>query len=192
MNKPVSPKNEVRVVVPIANGVEEMEAVILVDVFRRAGWQVIVAGVIGSSEVVASRSVRLVPDIALAEVNPESIDVFVLPGGMGGVEVMMSSELVLEWCRIFARTEGKTLAAICAAPRVLDKAGVLEGHRFTCYPGVQHQISTGNYQSMRVVRDGRLHTSMGPGSAFEFAFHLLRHVGCSRSVHQVREALCLP
>lgn len=160
----------------LANGCEEMEAVITIDVLRRAEVKVVTAGLDGEP-VVASRGVGLVPDIALDQVEDAAgFDLLVLPGGMGGTHALAADERVLSLVRRYDATPGKRLASICAAALVLDAAGILEGRSFTCYPTVADQITHETRLGDRVVVDGDLITSQGPGTAFDFALTLVREL----------------
>ena len=161
-----------RVCVLVADGSEELETVAVVDVLRRAGADVFLAGVAGVRAVKASRGVGLVPDVAWDAAAADDFDALVVPGGMGGVEAIGADAGVLESLRRFAAS-GKWVAAICAGPQVLDKAGVLEGKRYTCYPGLsQSAIRSGEWVDEPVVVDGKLVTSQGPGTAVAFALTL--------------------
>ena len=163
--------NHPRVLIPLADGVEEMEAVILIDVLRRAGWTVVTAG-LRAGPVAASRGVVLVPDAVWCGIVPAEFDLLALPGGGPGTEALMADERVLAAVRAFLAS-GRPVAAICAAARVLDRAGVLAGKSYTCYPGVEAKIGSGNRLPDPVVRDGLVHTSQGPGTAIAFALHLV-------------------
>jgi 4-methyl-5(b-hydroxyethyl)-thiazole monophosphate biosynthesis len=159
------------VLVPLAEGVEEMEAVISIDVLRRAGWTVVAAG-LEEDTVTASRGVRLVPDQSLDAVSPAGFDVLVIPGGAGGVTRLSTDRRVLELVRSFAR-DGKWIAAVCAGPLVLQAAGILTDQRVTCHPAAAPTLVAGRRCDERVVVDGRLVTSQGAGSTFEFALTLV-------------------
>jgi len=161
-----------RALVPLADGVEEMEAVILIDTLRRAGWQVVSAAITGLT-VKASRGVHLVADLAWGAADVDGFDVLALPGGAEGTSALMGDARVLEAVRRFVKA-GKRVAAICAAPLVLQAAGVLAGCRATCHPGVRHKLHATAWQPDRVVTDGCITTSQGPGTAFEFALELIR------------------
>ena len=160
-----------RVCVLVADGSEELETVAVVDVLRRAGAEVVLAGVAGARPVKASRGVGLGPDGAWEAAAADGFDALVVPGGLGGVEAIGAEGSVLEALRRFAAA-GKRVAAICAGPQVLDKAGVLAGRRYTCYPGVQDGIGSGEWLDEPVVADGWLTTSQGPGTAVAFALTL--------------------
>lgn len=161
-----------KVCVMVADGSEELETVAVVDVLRRAGAKVFLAGVAGARAVKASRGVGLVPDGAWDAAAADGYDALVVPGGMGGVEALGAEEGLLEAIRRFAAAD-KWVAAICAGPQVLDKAGVLEGKRYTCYPGLEREgIRSGEWVDEPVVADGKLVTSQGPGTAVAFALTL--------------------
>ena len=155
----------------LADGSEEMEAVIVIDVLRRAGWEVTVASLEGGP-VTASRQVRLLPDAAFAEVADRAFDLIVLPGGLGGVERFRASEALLGRLRRQA-AEGGHLAAVCAGPLALQAAGLLEGRRATCHPSVADQLTQTGRLEEEVVVDGRLVTSQGPGTSMDFALALV-------------------
>ncbi len=163
-----------KALVPLAEGVEEMEAVILVDVWRRAGWTVTTAGTT-PGPVRASRGVALVPDLEWSEIVPDRYDLLALPGGGGGVERLCAHEGVLEAVRRFDAPD-KRLAAICAGPLVLQAAGVLAGRRVTCHPDVAGRLTATPRLDDRVVEDGRLITSQGPGTAMAFALAVVAAV----------------
>lgn len=179
-----------KVLVPLADGVEEMEAVIIIDTLRRAKWDVVSAG-IREGEVVASRRVRLVPDCSWDEIDLSSFDMIVLPGGGGGTENLCKDERVLDAIRRFHR-EGKWVAAVCAGPLVLQEAGVLGGRKATCHPGVAEQLTTTERVEERVVTDGRIVTSQGPGTSFEFALALIAHVDGEETADAIAKAMVLP
>ena len=161
-----------KVCVMVADGSEELETVAVVDVLRRAGAEVFLAGLAGARPVKASRGVGLVPDGAWDAAAADGYDALVVPGGMGGVEALGADGGLLEVIRRFA-SAGKWVAAICAGPQVLDKAGVLEGKRYTCYPGVGlEKTGDGEWVDEPVDVDGKLVTSQGPGTAVAFALTL--------------------
>ncbi|MEY2342377.1 DJ-1 family glyoxalase III [Acidithiobacillus sp. IBUN Pt1247-S3] len=181
-----------RVVIPIADGCEEMEVVICTDILRRAGAEVCLAGVDGSAAVTASRGVRLLPDHSWAERADEPMDLLLLPGGAGGVERLRQSASLR--ATIAARSAaGARIAAICAAPSLLAEIGVLCGKRVTSYPGaLDPQSLEYQYQTEPVVIDGALTSSRGPGTAMDFALSLVtQFFGNERRV-EVESALQRP
>ena len=159
-----------KVLVPMTDGVEEMEAVIIVDVLRRAGWQVTSVGM-KPGLITASRGVKLQPDRSWGDITVADFDVLAIPGGKGA-RTLAADPRVLEAVREF-RKAGKWIGAICAAPLVLQAAGVLDGVKATCHPSVASELHVPREEE-RVVVDGRIITSRGPGTAFEFALTLIR------------------
>lgn len=164
-----------RALVLLATGAEEMETVIIVDVLRRAGIEVILAGIDGDEPVVCSQGVRLLPDAALSDVSGE-FDLVVLPGGAEGSDRLAASHLVGSILRRQERAK-RELAAICAGPAALVAHGVAFGKEFTSHPSVRERLAGhGRYRQDRVVEDDGLVTSRGPGTAFEFALTLVRRL----------------
>ena len=159
-----------RCLVVLADGFEEIEAVTVIDVLRRAELQVVVAG-LDAERVRGSHDIVVVCDAKLDDVRAENFDALVLPGGMPGSATLRDDVRVQALIRRFV-TEGKHLAAICAAPIALEVAGVLAGRRATSYPGFE--LASAQYVEDRVVTDGRVTTSRGAGTALEFALELLR------------------
>tara|TARA_R110001592_G_scaffold110139_2_gene306227 strand:+ start:1424 stop:1975 length:552 start_codon:yes stop_codon:yes gene_type:complete len=166
-----------KVLVPLAQGCEELEAVTIIDLLRRATIDVVSAG-LNSEPVRASRRVLLVPDTTLEEaVGMDEFDMIVLPGGLPGADNLADCPLLIETLRRFA-AEGKKIAAICAAPRVLATIGLLDGKRATAYPGA---IDSGNYPGISytgeaVEIDGLITTSRGPGTAMDFTLALIEQL----------------
>ncbi|MFH0728995.1 MAG: DJ-1 family glyoxalase III [Pseudomonadota bacterium] len=161
-----------QVLVPIADGSEEIEAVTIIDVLRRAGACVTVAGV-GTLQITASRGVKIVADKMIAECAGETYDLIALPGGMPGAENLRESR---ELIRLLEdqRAQDRWYAAICAAPAVvLAPHGWLAGRHATCHPDFSGQLGNAIFSTDRVVVDGRCITSQGPGSALEFALTLV-------------------
>ena len=162
-----------KVLVPIANGTEEIEAVCVIDVLRRAGVDVTVASVEDTLQVTASRRVKLVADRRIAECVDETYDLIALPGGMpGAVHLRDSKELEALLRR--QQQEGRLYAAICAAPVVvLQHHGLLDRRQATCHPDFADQLKNAEQVEARVVVDGACVTSRGPGTALEFALALV-------------------
>lgn len=172
----------------LAEGFEEIEAVTPIDVLRRAGIQVIVAGV-GSEVVTGSHGIRIAADLKLEDYvgTPDAV---VLPGGMPGSDNLRKSEAVLQILRR-AEAAGKIIGAICAAPAVvLAASGFASGKTLTCYPGFEKQLGTDiRFSADRVVRDGKLVTSRGPGTALEFALSLVRELAGEESARRLAEGM---
>ena len=179
-----------KALVPIAHGCEEMEAVIIIDTLRRAEWDVTVAG-LTAGPIEASRGVKLVPDTAWDQINPDDYDILLLPGGFGGTEALIEHAGIQQALRDFNEKE-KWVGSICAAALALHAAGILEGRKFTCYPGVGAHLPP-EVQPVNeiVVVDGHLITSQGPGTAFEFALKIIDECGSPSLSQSVREGLLL-
>jgi 4-methyl-5(b-hydroxyethyl)-thiazole monophosphate biosynthesis len=161
-----------RILVPIADGTEEIEAVCLIDVLRRAGAAVTVASV-GELQVTASRGVKLVADKLIAECVDETYDLVVLPGGMPGAERLRDSK-DLETILSRQKKEERFYGAICASPAVvLQHHGLLDQCRATCHPSFVGQLENSDLVESRVAVDGTCVTSRGPGTALEFALKLV-------------------
>lgn len=179
-----------RVLIPLAEGCEEMEAVIVTDVLRRAGIEVVAAG-LTEGIITASRDVHLVPDTLWDELTPMQFDVIILPGGMGGSEALCQHDGVQQALGEFAMHK-KLIGAICAAPLALHKAGILDGRPFTCYPGIEDMMDGPvNRKDERVVDDGNLVTSQGPGTAFEFALKIVERLVGKKIAEQVAGGMLL-
>jgi len=162
-----------RVLVPLAQGCEELEAVTVTDLLTRAGIEVVTAG-LDDKPVKASRGLTLIPDMTLDEVLNDPFDMIVLPGGLPGADHLNNDPRIHDILKRLA-SEGKYTAAICAAPKVLAKAGLLEGRTATSYPGVldKMDLSRVNVQLERVVADEKVVTSRGPGTAMDFSLELI-------------------
>jgi len=160
-----------KVLVPLAEGFEEVEFATIVDVLRRAGIDVTVAGLKGNV-INGAHGVGVTPDTSMDKVSSRDFDAITLPGGSPGFINLGESKKVLQIVREMS-DEGKYVTAICGAPSVLAKAGVIRGKRVTIFPGMEATLSGAQYSSDRVVVDGKVVTSQGPGTAMEFAIKLV-------------------
>jgi 4-methyl-5(b-hydroxyethyl)-thiazole monophosphate biosynthesis len=180
------------VLIPLAPGFEDLEAVTLVDLLRRAGIEVVTAGLHGGL-IEGSRGVRVQPDATLDEVMARDFDMIALPGGMPGAEHLKNDARVQAVLRRLGRT-GKYTAAICAAPIALAQAGLLDGKRATSYPGFVEQLGLPNTTCLDdpVVVDGKVATSRGPGTAMDFALTLIELLVGKAKRDQVEAGLVRP
>ncbi|MBW8364951.1 MAG: DJ-1/PfpI family protein [Rhizobium sp.] len=176
-----------KVLVPLADGCEELEAVTIIDLLRRAGIEVVSAG-LKPGVVKASRGVQLVPDMTLDSALQDDYDMVVLPGGMPGAAHLKSDPRILRLLKDMAAA-GKYTAAICAAPMVLAEAGVLEGRQATSYPGFLDGLHGVTVSAAAVVQDGKVLTSRGPGTAMDFALALIETLAGADKRQQVEAAL---
>ncbi|KAK9794647.1 hypothetical protein WJX73_008878 [Symbiochloris irregularis] len=164
------------VLVPVGNGSEEMEAVILIDVLRRAGADVTVASVESDLEVVCSRKVKLVADKLIGDVANDKFDLIALPGGMPGAE-RLRDNMQLDALLQQQAMSGSLCSAMCAAPAVvLESKGLLAGRKATAHPAFVDTLTDPSDAEKRVVVDGNLVTSRGPGTAIEFALQLVKQL----------------
>ncbi|MGL4853757.1 MAG: DJ-1 family glyoxalase III [Lentisphaeria bacterium] len=161
-----------RAIVIMADGFEEIEAVTVVDIFRRAGVEVVLAG-LGALEIKGAHNLEIKAEVLLRTQNAENFDVVVLPGGMPGANHLAQSPVVQEFLKK-AAAHHKIIGAICAAPIALHAAGLLEKRHYTCYPNFEHTIGKTYYVGKPVVVDGNFVTSQGPGTSMSFAFRMLR------------------
>lgn len=179
-----------KVLVPLAEGCEELEAVTVIDLLRRAGIEVVVAG-LKPGVVKASRGVQLVPDVTLDQALAHDYDMVVLPGGMPGAAHLKDDARVVDLLKKMA-SAGKYTAAICAAPMVLAEAGLLRGKQATSYPGFLDGLPGVTLRDEAVVQDGTVLTSRGPGTAMDFALQLVETLAGRAKREQVEAALVRP
>jgi 4-methyl-5(b-hydroxyethyl)-thiazole monophosphate biosynthesis len=160
-----------RVLIPLAQGCEELEAVTIIDLLRRAEIEVVSAG-LDEQPVTASRGTVLLPDTILDAVVDEDFDMLVLPGGLPGADHLDRDPRIHSMLQRLAQS-GCYTAAICAAPKVLANAGLLSGKSATSYPGFLEPFPQVNAVTAPVVIDGKVITSRGPGTAMDFALQLI-------------------
>lgn len=180
------------VLVPLAQGCEEMEAVILIDILRRAGLEVVTASLDGEP-IKASRGVTLLADAALDEMLERRFDLIVLPGGLPGADYLNQDPRILQLLQD-TTARGGYAGAICAAPKVLASAGLLSGKQATSYPGVLDKMDVPGMQFVNapIIQDGQVLTSRGPGTAMDFALSLVALLCGEAKREQVEAALVRP
>ncbi len=176
------------VVIVLADGFEEVEAVTPIDVLRRAGIEVIVAGA-GNTEIKGSRGLRVLADIKLEDYQGLP-DAMILPGGIPGAENLRDSAAVSALIQKM-RKEDKIIAAICAAPGlVLSRQGVLDGKKATGYPGYEKEFGASTtLLEKSVVADGKVITSRGPGTALEFSLELVKTLIDESMAEKIKSAM---
>ncbi len=179
-----------RVLVPLADGFEEIEALTVVDLLRRAGVETTTAGVAGRL-VEGSHGIAVQADVLLDEVVAESFDMVVLPGGLPGSQTLRSDVRVQALVKRMAG-EGRWLAAICAAPMALAEAGLLDGKAVTCFPGALNDFPGLASTGATVERDGLLVTGKGPGAAMDFALALIEALAGRTKRDEVESKLQRP
>ncbi|MFP5505790.1 MAG: DJ-1 family glyoxalase III [Gammaproteobacteria bacterium] len=180
------------VLVPLAQGCEELEAVTIIDLLRRAGIEVVSAG-LDEQPVRASRGTVLIPDTTLDAVADRDFDMIVLPGGLPGADHLDRDPRVRDRLKRMAAA-GRYVAAICAAPKVLASSGLLDRRKATSFPGVLDALDVPglNYREEAVVQDGRIITSRGPGTAMDFALTLIENLAGQAKRDQVEAGLQRP
>ncbi len=160
------------VLVPLATGFEEIEAVSIIDVVRRSGIRVIVASLDDDFEVRGANGITIKADLSIKNISVDDIDMVVLPGGWGGTKLLAEDAKVQSLLKEMDQ-KGKHIGAICAAPFALDKAGVLK-EKFTCYPSVEEEISHNGYDAtQKVISDKNILTSRGPATAICFGLEIV-------------------
>lgn len=163
-----------RALVPLAQGCEELEAITIIDLLVRAGIDVTTAG-LNEQTVTASRGTRIVPDTTIDAVKNEHFDLIVLPGGLPGANHLRDDTDLQVLLKQHA-ADDKLIAAICAAPKALAAAGLLEGKQVTCYPGALNEYTQLNVRTTAIEIDGQIITSRGPGTAMDFALVLIERL----------------
>lgn len=162
------------VLVPIAEGFEEIEAVSIIDVMRRAGIEVIVGALNSEMIVKGANGISIQCDCSIDGINADEIDMIVLPGGWGGTKAL-AQDINVQTLLKEMDTKGKPIGAICAAPFALDAAGVLK-EGYTCYPSVENEIKTAGFRGSEnaVVETSNIMTSRGPGTAICFGLAIVK------------------
>jgi len=174
-----------KIIVPLAEGFEEIESLTVIDVLRRAGINVETVGIMGSV-VSGSHGVRVMADKKLLEINADEYDGIVLPGGSPGYLNLGKSSKIIEILRRFD-SAGKLIAAICGAPSILAKVGILEGKKATIFPGMEKELP--HPRGEKVVVDGNIITSQGPGTAMDFALTIVEALQGRDKALQLRRQL---
>lgn len=160
-----------KVLIPLAPGFEEVEALAPADILRRAGAEVTLAGTV-DGPVTGRNQIKVIPDTTMDKVVPDAYDMIILPGGAIGTENLKKDARVKKAVEELTSL-GRFVTAICAAPTVLSSIGVTDGRTVTSHPSVRDQIKAKKISDDRVAVDGRIITSQGPGTAMEFAFALV-------------------
>ena len=178
-----------RVLVPLATGFEEIEAVSIVDVLRRAEIRVLVASLDKNHLVKGANNIVIQADVEVKDVDVDMLDMIVLPGGWDGTYAL-ADDVHIQRILKEMDAKGKNIAAICAAPYALNKAGVLKKN-YTCYPSVEEQIRKEGYQGDKsmVVEDGNVMTSRGPATAICFALEIVKKLKGDETYNMLKNGL---
>ncbi|MFW5976652.1 MAG: DJ-1 family glyoxalase III [Bacillota bacterium] len=175
-----------KIMIPLADGLEEIEAISNIDVLRRAGIEVITASIGNNLEVNGDHGIIIMADDNIDNIKSEEIDGIILPGGMPGAENLKNNENLIKLIQKVNKKNG-LIAAICAAPIVLEAAGVIQNKNATSYPGFDEQMKSCNYQEKRVVKDGNIITGRGPGVALEFALKIVEYLLSKGKAREIKE-----
>ncbi len=173
----------------LAEGFEEIEALTVVDVLRRADISVKTVG-IGGSEIIGSHGITVKTDLKIEELKKEEITAVILPGGMPGAVNLKGSNALAE-ILLYANENAKILAAICAAPLVLGNLGLLNGRCATCYPGFEDQLIGAKTQNKKVCVDENIITASGPAAAIDFALMLVQKIKDTATANKIRKGMLL-
>ncbi len=172
----------------IADGCEECEALIQVDMLRRAGIDIDMVSISGDRQVTSARNITFICDRVLSDFDADAYDAVILPGGMPGTIHLRDDARVISLIKKF-NSEKKLVAAICAAPTVLGYAGILKGKNATCYPGMEDGLTGAVKKTDPVVRDGNIITSRGLGTALPFAGAIIEYLTDAPAAKRVLDAV---
>lgn len=176
-----------KIAILVAEGFEEIETSVPYDVLKRAGIEVLTAG-LKQGPITGSHGLKVVCDTLADDLKASTLDGLIIPGGYPGYVNLGKSPVVLNLIRTMA-SAGKDLASICAGPLVLEQAGVIKGKTVTCFPGVESSLKTAHFSPQRVIVDGNIITSRGPGTAMEFALKLAERWVGDETAGRIRKEL---
>ena len=177
-----------KVYIFLADGFEEIEALTVVDVLRRANIEISMVSVTGSELVTGAHGITTLADLKFEDTDYRDADMLVLPGGMPGTENLSKHDGLSRLLKEF-HGKGKDLAAICAAPKILGTKGFLTGKNATCYPGNEESLLGARYQDADVVADGNIVTSRGMGTAIDFSLALVKKLTNAAQAANLAEAM---
>jgi len=177
-----------KVYIFLAEGYEEIEALTVVDLLRRANIDIKMVSVTGKISVTGSHQITTSSDVLFENADFKDADMLVLPGGMPGTMNLMEHEGLDLLLREF-HAKGKSLAAICAAPRVLGIKGILVGKNVTCYPGNEEFLNCARVINTAVVTDGNITTSKGMGTAIDFSLSLIKGISGEAEAVKIAKAI---
>ena len=176
-----------KILVLLAEGFEEIEALTVVDYLRRLDITVETVAMTDDNKVVGAHDIIILSDSLFDQLEDlESYNGLVLPGGLPGATNLRDDERVINLVQDFQKRE-KLVGAICAGPIVLEEAGVIEGKNITSYPGFEEQLSSGNYKEDKVVRDGNIITGRGPALAMDFTIEIARYLLGDQAAEDLKE-----
>lgn len=178
-----------KVLVPLAKGFEEIEAVSIIDILRRGDIEVLVACLDEQKIVLGANGISIVSDLHVADVNVDELDMIVLPGGVEGTYKLAEDKNIIEILQKMD-ANGKNIGAICAAPFALNKAGVLKKN-YTCYPSFEEHIRIDGYMGDKnmVVEDDNIMTSRGPATAICFGLQIVKKLKGEETYQALKSGL---
>lgn len=186
---------QMTVAVLLSKDYEEVEAMTVVDMLRRAQIDVDIIATEGDEETKGAHGIKIIADHTLEDAERTDYDWIVTPGGMGGVEALSDNDQVIEWLQAQYKDEERWIASICASPIVLSRAGIAKDIEGTVFPGLDVQVDFKSYENCSLVvsdDDHHVITSQGPGTAAYFAVELIRHIKGEDAAGEVRQAWLLP
>lgn len=172
----------------IANGSEEIEALTVVDVLRRAGVEIKTVSITGAKEVSLSHGVKMECDLTIEQCDFSDADMLLLPGGLPGATNLNEHEGVRK-AMLAQYNAGKKVGAICAAPLVLGSLGILQGKKATCYPGFEDQMTGTEYTAEVFTIDGNVITGCGPAATLPYSYAILEMLGYNDEASALKEGM---
>ena len=172
----------------LANGFEDLEALSVIDIMRRAGLDVVTVSINETNVVTSAHNVPMMADVLLSEVDFTTEGYLILPGGMPGTTNLWDCELLRENVKVHAEA-GLPTAAICAAPLILGRLGLLESKDATCYPGFEGELKGANCSAEGVAISGNIITGKGPGKSFEFAYAIVASLLGESTANEISSAM---
>lgn len=172
----------------LADGFEEIEALTVVDLLRRAQLEVMTVSIKEETQVMGSHRIPVIADAVFSQTDCSDGDLLFLPGGAVGTQNLGNCQPLLELVKTYA-AQGKKVAAICAAPTILAKLGLLDGRRATCYPSMMEELAGAKKTTDPVAVDGNITTSRGLGTAIDFALELIAQLLSPEKAKEIAESI---
>lgn len=173
------------ILVFLANGFEEVEALTVVDYLRRMEIEVDMVSITDDKQVAGAHGINVLVDKRIKDINSNDYDGLVIPGGLPGSTNLRDNDRVIEIVKSMNQDQ-KMIAAICAGPIVLDRAGIIKDKSITSYPGFEDDLKEANYKEESAVRDGNIITSRGPSLAIDFAIEIVRYLLDEEKVEELK------